>query len=68
MWQKCPICNGSGNIPQSGMTGFTKCNVCCGHGIINELTGLPPSGVRVISNISATTTELENLKNLENPK
>lgn len=48
MWQKCPICNGSGNV----LSGFgslqTKiCTVCNGKKIINELTGLPPTGIAI---------------------
>lgn len=43
-WQKCPICNGSGN---AGMGwGYREqlesCKTCLGHGIINEKTGKPP--------------------------
>ena len=39
MYQKCPICEGS------GYPFFLKnqpCNVCEGAGIIDERTGLPP--------------------------
>jgi DnaJ-class molecular chaperone len=43
MWQKCPICNGTGvinNIVSS--SSFNKCTTCDGAKIISELTGLPP--------------------------
>lgn len=46
MWQKCPICNGTGikyPIFQGTSSGLVyNCTVCDGHGIISELTGLPP--------------------------
>jgi len=43
MWQKCPICNGTGN--NNSLVGeiFSNiCKTCDGKGIISELTGLPP--------------------------
>jgi DnaJ-class molecular chaperone len=45
MWQKCPICNGTGKVsePLSNNTS-TTCTVCQGKKIISELTGLPPAG------------------------
>lgn len=42
MWQKCPICNGTGYVKYSGC-GDVKCTVCDGKKIINEITGKPPS-------------------------
>ena len=45
---------------------WQKCPICNGYKIINELTGLPPiknSGFHKLLN-----SELNNLKNLENPK
>lgn len=43
MWQKCPICNGSGIDPSpQGVYAGTRCRACKGSGLINELTGLPP--------------------------
>ena len=60
MWQKCPICNGTGKDLQY----LDKdCTVCNGFKIINELTGLPPvktSGFHKIDPIE--------LKDLKNPK
>ena len=38
MWQKCPICDGSG----TNMIGIA-CGTCNGEKIINILTGKPPS-------------------------
>lgn len=41
MWQKCPICEGTGII--HGIEGTKKiCQTCKSYGIINEITGLPP--------------------------
>lgn len=43
MWQKCPICNGTGvhnNIVVNTINSI--CKTCNGHGIISESTGLPP--------------------------
>lgn len=48
-FQKCPICNGSGNDPWIGeiplsICSYTKylCPTCKGTRIIDELTGIPP--------------------------
>jgi len=48
-WQKCPICNGSGNDPWIGeiplsICSYTKhsCPTCKGTRIISQLTGMPP--------------------------
>ena len=40
MWQKCPICNGTGIVEISNYN--RKCDTCNGKKIINTLTGLPP--------------------------
>lgn len=45
MWQKCPVCDGTG-ITQNYVTTAiisSQCTVCRGQKIIYELTGLPPS-------------------------
>lgn len=43
MWQKCPICLGTGKINSFSSTVFQlDCEVCNGKKIISELTGLPP--------------------------
>ena len=43
-FQKCPICNGSGNDPfiVTGSQIAYPCPTCKGTRIISELTGLPP--------------------------
>ena len=40
MWQKCPICNGTGVITKDYSE--NNCKTCNGRGIISELTGFPP--------------------------
>ena len=42
MYQKCPICNGSGKTGMMSTTAIENCRVCSGEGIISELTGKPP--------------------------
>jgi len=66
MWQICPICNGTGKIPQDGFTtsaSFQTCTVCNGFKIISELTGLPPVTKSTFQKLDAI--ELNNLKNAE---
>ena len=43
-FQKCPICNGSGNDPfiVTGSFSSYPCPTCKGTRIIDEVTGLPP--------------------------
>lgn len=47
MWQKCPICNGTGRSCLEIYTNNTSnpCKTCGSKGIISELTGLPPTGL-----------------------
>lgn len=47
MWQKCPICNGTGLITKDYSE--NNCKTCNGKGIISELTGLPPKGVETFA-------------------
>lgn len=42
MYQKCPICSGSGTITTAMSTAST-CPTCNGKRIISQLTGLPPT-------------------------
>jgi len=59
MFQKCPICNGTGTniIPLSEMT--VPCSVCNGTNIISELTGFPPG---YIPDEMLTEDELRRMK------
>ena len=48
MWQKCPICNGTGRVESLTTTNpFNNCNTCNGKGIISQITGLPPNGIEI---------------------
>lgn len=48
MYQKCPVCFGTGKDQNvEALLKFSKCNTCKGSGIINELTGLPPENYNV---------------------
>lgn len=40
MWQKCPICEGTGKDSNNLECGI--CKVCLGKGIISTLSGTPP--------------------------
>lgn len=43
MYQRCPLCNGSGQDPTIAISSDTViCPVCGGAKIINEATGKPP--------------------------
>jgi len=45
-FQKCPVCNGTGKqINTINSSTYIQCKVCKGHGIIDELTGLPPNTI-----------------------
>lgn len=44
MWQKCPICNGTGRTHNTiSSSSFDICSTCNGTKIISELNGLPPN-------------------------
>lgn len=62
MWQKCPICQGTGINNNSSWR--EPCSVCKGQKIISELTGKPPA---TSVNTSNTTTDLGNI-DVENEK
>ena len=53
MWQKCPVCNGSGKVENSVTTSvWSGCTVCKGTKIISVLNGLPPKEF-VVNNAQA---------------
>jgi DnaJ-class molecular chaperone len=51
MWEKCPICNGSGEEEKTFSRGnlvtqaTVVCTTCNGKKIISSRTGLPPSSI-----------------------
>lgn len=55
-WQKCPVCNGKGQV--FGYTCTLTCHTCNGHGILNIYTGFPPEGIK---DFYGTTTTGESL-------
>jgi len=43
MWQKCPICHGTGKVCSTvSALEWVTCKTCNGTTIISELNGLPP--------------------------
>lgn len=61
MWQKCPVCAGSGREYNSlDMSTSSPCSVCNGKKIISELSGLPPQG----SQLSMEEAEKKKWNNL----
>ena len=52
MWQKCPMCNGTGSDPNWLVHNGNKpkCPTCKGERIINELTGKPPFEINIDKN------------------
>lgn len=43
MFQKCPVCDGFGNVYSSLLTSQQICSVCNGQKIIHQVTGQPPN-------------------------
>jgi len=65
-YQKCPICDGSGMIPEpyTATTSFhVKCPACKGARIISSMTGLPPE--RVVKEVEEREKEREKSKELD---
>ena len=54
MWQKCPICNGAGVIPTSGIDPSKACPTCNGARIISSINGTPP----VTSSTTSTVNKM----------
>lgn len=65
-YQKCPVCNGTGEEINAYSTGkYLPCSVCKGAKIINTATGEPPESVGHKTNAVST----ENCKiNIEESK
>jgi DnaJ-class molecular chaperone len=55
MWQKCPVCNGQGIVPDMISLGSKQCHVCNGHGIISMISGMPPIHDKYNTTTSTTT-------------
>lgn len=63
MWQKCPICNGTGTSPLPGTySSMPQCPTCLGARIISEISGLPPSHFQgkedTMSTFTSSTTTM----------
>lgn len=41
-WQRCPSCDGRGDVVVSNTGTSEPCRTCGGHGIVHRVTGLPP--------------------------
>ena len=62
MWQKCPICNGTG---RDSFYQDKYCTTCNGYKIINELTGLPPTKTKEIKEVKSNLENLSENLDLE---
>lgn len=58
-FQKCPVCEGTGQVPRFGTN--PVCHVCNGHGIIDEVTGQPP-----LSNVVNNSESLSDAPQVNN--
>lgn len=47
MWQKCPVCNGTGKSIE--IFSGESCKACNSKGIISSVTGLPPNGIETFA-------------------
>ena len=56
MWQKCPICNGTG-IAMAIHSSNAVCSVCQGRKIISEVNGLPPASTHASSSTTYIGTD-----------
>lgn len=58
MWQKCPVCNGSGKTYNTTLSStYSICTTCNGTKIISEITGLPPN-IPVVNNLTPITEKV----------
>lgn len=59
-WEKCPICNGEGKIPNTCTSSlFSECPTCRGKRIINSLNGFPPCDNAVNDNSEQLSDSLQ---------
>lgn len=58
MYQKCPVCNGTG-VAMNVRGNTIACSVCQGKKIISQLNGLPPNSKDVNSNTTHTETDFK---------
>ena len=56
MYQKCPICNGSG-ISMTITSSNAVCPTCQGRRIISEINGLPPNYLPTTNYTQSNTTD-----------
>ena len=56
MWQKCPVCDGRGIVPDTISYGTKACHACNGHGIISVISGLPPVHQKYTTTTSTTSS------------
>jgi len=65
MWQKCPICNGTGQA-STLVNGIYNsiCPTCSGSRIISQITGLPPAFMKPAINnpTSSGSTTYHNIQ------
>lgn len=62
-FQKCPACDGSGNVYDYFSMGTSAvCPTCQGARIIDEVTGLPPEG-QIPKTITTTGDSISNIIN-----
>lgn len=70
MWQKCPICEGSGVmfVPTSS-GGEMSCTTCNGHKIIDTVLGFPPGfpseNITQVTITDSSTGSVPDLSNVQ---
>jgi hypothetical protein len=50
MYQRCPVCNGTGLDHTTGWTSDAVCRICDGKKIIHTVTGRPPKNTKMTLN------------------
>lgn len=68
MFQKCPICNGSGRVsPFNSINSSVICDVCKGKKIISTLNGIPPDEIKItVSEPVIDVSELIRMHDVDN--